>query len=1385
MHKPTEHLQLKIGDATNMKGSSGKLRKSTMFRKLKTISALTLAFCVTVNGASIGLYPVSPEVAQWIDGHTGVLTAHAAEIGAVVTSDFQVTSEGQQYPKSGSTLVEKEEDGKYAKVYKWSDGTVTVSKGTDTEQTSSGDNFKINSTSLSQGGCETLVITDGVSYVTPLQNYPFKRVVVSDTAGSETYSRAIYIPNFTLCEVLDNQQLGKSKVGLKLSAGLESVKEFYGADATMTITGNFNDATRIHATKFGFMVETITGPLKGKLVGNKDYYINEYGSTRANVSNGGYFYTEITKNLKDLEFENFVLTEPSAGYFASGENGTIMWKSDGAYALVSPYFTKNNATVTINQDNSSKYGTGGMFSGSQFKDAWNTGLDSVTYESLNGGILAVSNTPMAKKTYLNCELTTNSLYGDTLYVGENGTLNGYAYATSLYFNHVFWNSSKQVHNNLRNSATLATFEVSDGASGTLPTFESNSTGYQNLIINDADITGKVPVIGTVDINTGKVRRYFVDKTTKNTLVVNVTKDMEEAEDTALKSVTLGTDLVGSNLEVLGSEFLSKAKIKSFKAPNLKTIGKLAFEGSVISGVLDIGEPEDIGESAFSGVDLQNQTLNLGSVTKLGKQAFYGVKFSTANQEITFKDTEIGVGAFVNSNVKSLKLIDMVNEFNTSMIKGCTNLKSLYLFGTDMDSSSVKSDIPSTTLIYCEEGSSVETWCKNNSLAYKTLTAEEIEEVVKGQMPYLDADSFTFDATEMSNLKFTVGLGVKPAGASTVKKVLIDNQALAQEYFTFNGTNTITVKAEYLKKLSNGAHTFSVVFDNGSFKSGATIFVMNSEVSGNTNEPPEALVTVKYEFYKDYPDYLIIPVKLNGATTIKKLMIGTKLLDEEDYELQDSAVVIRSSVLETLDAGKYRVVPTFNDINNTTISNIQLLVFDSVADRAAPYLLQTRILFDGAPVVMRFSMGAGDLETMGVLALVLDDTMILPDGSTLDYTSGNINKLQKSFKTVMNADDLAGLINDNTASPSEATKVIEEEKTVATPSQASPSEATSQGEDTDELSILGVAVEGISNLFRTFSSLPEEQIQLNTLMLDNFMGNLATSVFTVEDDTITLDGDYVKSLNLTEGDHLIGAIFDNTEKTNDLKKVILSIASKGDNGGNNGGGDNGNGENPSNPGNGGNNGGGNNGNNGGDTDNGGGNGGNSGGSSGGGGGSKGGEPVVTPPTTIDSGSKPSVPNDGGTFTPDPTNPEKVKYTDKDGNPVVDKWVGDGEDWYRTDENSYIRSDWFVDTATSKWYYLSKEQGNKFGAARYGWFFETRDGLWYFLNPLDTAMAVGWVSIDNTYYYFTPVNDGQTYFGDNDNGWYYFNAIGTSPLGSMWAGKTTPDGHTVSESGARVN
>lgn len=699
----------------------------------------------------------------------------------------------------------------------------------------------------------------------------------------------------------------------------------------------------------------------------------------------------------------------------------------------------------------------------------------------------------------------------------------------------------------------------------------------------------------------------------------------------------------------------------------------------------------------------------------------------------------------------------------------------------------------------------------------------------------------YDGNQLNNVKIKVDNGtITPP--NIVSKVYINDKELVFE----NLINGVVINSDELSELFDGEYTFYVELDDKRVFDTARLKVINNKKrpSVDDNTPPEALTTISYEFYKDYPDYVVIPFKFNSATEIIEISLDNDMLSEDNWKIQKDAIVLDKEYLSTLDAGKYRVLPKFNDKNNTIISNLKLIIYDKVSDRGAPYLLQSRVVFKGQDVDLEFDSGYGDLEALNVLALQVDDKLVLPDGDVVPFSQSRVKSIKKAYNSLIE-ESIATSSNARRASSSNARRRIE--RSINT---------IIEGEDKD-------------------------------------------LAFYVDGDIIRWSGKQIDSMKLSVGNHLVGAVFDNSEKTMDLKKVILTIEEDEDKPDDkpNEGDKPDKPENPSeeeskplNP-------------------------------------SKPSEdeskpsspsedeskpsedesepssPVEdetepskpdkseesspseeeTQPSEPDEGNNPSKPDkpsedeskpispskpdeskpdkpsesesnpskpnedeskpDESKTDEDETNPGKPSENEsepsksdkpsnggtsssskkhsstsiqkpslnKDGSinstyrPLIpndggtwleDKrtyilpsgekakstWIADGKNWYYFDDNSKLVTDWWL-TEGNTWYMLDKRQ-ETFGACLYGWYFEKMDNKWYFFDVEDGHMLTGWQYIDGKWYYFTKNNEGQTYFGNNEIGWVYNDVNNTKPYGSMFSNENTPDGYTVNQLGELI-
>lgn len=628
-------------------------------------------------------------------------------------------------------------------------------------------------------------------------------------------------------------------------------------------------------------------------------------------------------------------------------------------------------------------------------------------------------------------------------------------------------------------------------------------------------------------------------------------------------------------------------------------------------------------------------------------------------------------------------------------------------------------------------------------------------------PSIEHQQKVFDMDAPADISFTYDLGSEDLEATGIHRIFLGDVQVAHTV----SEDFFTLSQNLFEDLSNGVYQVTVEFDNYYEAKGSSVRVINAGSSTpSTNKPPVVLQTLVYEYYKDYPRDVIIPVQFNDATNLRKLRIGSVDLTEDDWSVEDDAIVINSSYLDTLDADSYRVIPTFNDPAQTVASNLKLRVYDSAEDRESPYLLYDRIKFDASDLDLLWSEGYGSAEASDVLALQLDSKLVLPTGKIIPFSQSAIKQLKKEYE--------------------------KDKYPIATDSNATKPD--------------NVPVATSSNATEPMSS-PYLLVKSAIRALSEDTG----TAYAVEGNHIYVDGSYVESLKLSKGDHLIGAVFNNTDTTTDLCKVILTILE--DPVDDNPGGDDkptnpdnpgeddkptnpdkpGTGDdkptNPDKPGTG-------------DDkpskpdDNNSGNEGGSGndkpsrpsyseGSSGdSGGGHSGSSSVQTikgkhsdgswdskyRPTNIGQNlGQLSLAPDGSTI-----------VLDADGNVAYNKWVLTTAGWYHTDETAHLRLGWYLDG--DKWYMLDRLTG----IMKLGWYYEQQDNKWYFLSPVDGHMLTGWQAIDYKWYYFTVIATGQTYFGDNINGWTYKADVTSKPYGSMWCNEITPDNYLVDTTGAWV-
>lgn len=874
---------------------------------------------------------------------------------------------------------------------------------------------------------------------------------------------------------------------------------------------------------------------------------------------------------------------------------------------------------------------------------------------------------------------------------------------------------------------------------------------------------------------GKMDGYYYTKVPWSIYGDDITKALIGEGVTSIGSSTfydtpnLKTIAVLGDIEVIGDYTFQNSGIETFEIPDTVTyIGNSAFAFSKLDEVIIPNSVTNIDIGAFKGCALSKISLpdsitcisnytfqycsNLkeidipNSVVEIGKNAFS----YSGLVKIEIPDTVKKLGDELFSECKSLeeviyprdiettgsnhfkfcnKLKNVVfkGDFYRNSFYGCPNLEKLYILG-NISSSTTKAEIPSAATIYCKQDSSVEAWCKNNSFNYRILTQSEIEELLNGKYPTIPAASILFDGDEPEEISFTFTLGEGKLKSGKIKNVIISGKKVS--FTAENGTCTIS--QDQLTKLPSGNYEIIVQFDNGYLISDKIKLVVINSAYGNDSEPPKPLSTLYYQFYKDYQSNIMVPVQLNSARNVVNLRIGDMEVPENFYQLNEGAILIDKSYLETITPGVYRLLPTFDDFNNTTISNLVIEIYNKFEDRLLPHLLASYIKFDySKDIVAKVNLGQGSTKATNVIALVINDFIVLPSGTTVPLSNyDNLEAIFYEDMGVLNEDyDVSEFESENEtsakpATPNDAIKLDTSKNVlIASPGdawKATPNDAAKLDSDSAQQ----------KKNKKSFKS------QYKTLVKE-----IDEPVFTLKGTSLTINAAYIDSLNLPIGENKLGVIFDNTEKTASLEKVILFIEdgsetgpdkddnndSTDSNGGSSGGNDGSSGGN-------------------------GGSSGGNGGSSGGNGGSSGGN---SGPGTITETTETE-----GTW--EKTADDKWVFIKPDGVPATG-WILTNKEWYYLDQNGYMYTGWLLHK--NIWYYLN-ETGNML---KNQWKFWKND--WYFLKPDGNMISNDWLFYNNHWYFLG--DNGNMLKGQwvEKNGlWYYININGTmEEKETIWEGR----------------
>lgn len=644
--------------------------------------------------------------------------------------------------------------------------------------------------------------------------------------------------------------------------------------------------------------------------------------------------------------------------------------------------------------------------------------------------------------------------------------------------------------------------------------------------------------------------------------------------------------------------------------------------------------------------------------------------------------------------------------------------------------------------------------------------------------YSDAE-FEDDETEVSMSDIATGSNarkrsVEHARNSSRERVMLE--ALNSPTVFYVDNDVIHINGDWLSTLdfkSDEVYTIGCIFANDDQTEDVRkVLLRIPGKSSDDGELPDVIADGVI-FDKDNSENVDVLVDFgsgsNAATTVKTVKIDGEIIKE--FSVKDSSLCISSDVFAGLKEGDHTVSVTFDNDAKTEVVFVVKVIGGHVAS-IPPRITSNNVFFDKKnpdEVVIVVNLGNGEDAATGVDEVTIDSASVdgvLCSGSDVTIPISDLQKLECGKHIV------EVTFNDRLRTVDNSLLTVVDSSLNATMPEQKFNYDKRNPHDIAICAFLGSST--IADVVVGSASLGVKDW--------SYSNNL---IIIVSDVFFGLDnGKYAVSVKLMNGEVLTGAdvlVCDtrDIDDTGDDKPVNPGT---GDNKPVNPGTGS---DKPVNPGIGGNN----QGSGGGSSS---GSSGSSGGSSGGSSSSSGdssgvkGTSTSKPVNTNLDGSqnsayRPDIPNYGGSWSQNGKG--DWLYTLQDGEVPRSQWIADGKGWYWFDENGNLAYNWFLDS-TGSWYMLDKRR-ETLGQCLYGWYYEEMDKKWYYFDTMDGHMLVGWQFIDGKWYYFTERNGGQTYFGDNIDGWVYDPLAITKPFGSMYASESTPDGYVVNSLGEWVN
>lgn len=268
-----------------------------------------------------------------------------------------------------------------------------------------------------------------------------------------------------------------------------------------------------------------------------------------------------------------------------------------------------------------------------------------------------------------------------------------------------------------------------------------------------------------------------------------------------------------------SVFADCVKLEEVLLPNTITdiSGGMFWRCTSLKKIVIPDSVTSIGADAFWHCFALETVEIPNGVTQIGSFAF---QLCTSLKEITFSEslTSIGEEAFANcSGLESVVIPESVNNVDLAAFLGCTGLKEVTILNRVINiGQNVFADC-GDVIIYGYEGSTVETYARDNALNFVALTESKLE-IVPEKTDEVYEKGSGIDAVIYCTGEYADFVSVEMDG------ILVD----PANYKVEDGSTVLTFASSYLDTLSVGRHTVTLNYIDESISTYLTIVEAESQ-----------------------------------------------------------------------------------------------------------------------------------------------------------------------------------------------------------------------------------------------------------------------------------------------------------------------------------------------------------------------------------------------------------------------------------------------------------------------------------------------------------------------------------------------------------------------------